>query len=70
MIDRLVLGLVLFVVGCNGLFPDKPQSTEPTVKQLKAKARERQLSEICQRRKGQKQSKVVKEMCAGWQKHQ
>jgi hypothetical protein len=69
MLDRLILGVVLSVVGCNGLLPAKPESTELTVKQLKARAKERQLSEICLRKKPNKQSETVKKLCKGWRKY-
>jgi hypothetical protein len=69
MIDRLILSVALMATGWNGLFPDKPQSTELTVRQLKAKAKERQLSEICLRKKPNKQSETVKKLCKGWRKY-
>jgi hypothetical protein len=46
MIDRLILGVVLSVAGWNGLFPEPPPPLT-----LKQKAKERQLSEICSRKK-------------------
>jgi hypothetical protein len=62
MIDRLILSVAMAVTGWNGLFPEPPAVQGPlTTKQLKQKAKERQLSAICQRKKGQKQSKTVKE---------
>jgi hypothetical protein len=47
MLDRLILGVVLSVVGCNGLFSEP---TPPVEKTLKQKAKERQQSEICLRK--------------------
>jgi len=64
MIDRLILGVVLSVVGCNGLFPEPPPPLT-----LKQKAKERQLSEICSRKKPNKQSETVKKLCKGWRKY-
>jgi len=63
MIDRLILGVVLSVVGWNGLFPEPPPPLT-----LKQKAKERQLSEICSRKK--KQSDTVKRMCKQWKEQQ
>jgi len=68
MIDRLILSAVLSTVGFNGLFPDPPPP--PTPLTLKQKAKERSISGVCERRKGQKQSKTVKEMCEKWRNHE
>ncbi len=67
MIDRLILGAVLSVVGCNGLFPEP---TPPVEKTLKQKAKERQLSEICLRKDKRHQTDTVKRMCKRWKEQQ
>ena len=67
MIDRLILGAVLSVVGCNGLFPEP---TPPVEKTFKQKAQERQQSEICLRKNNKHQSETVKRMCKQWKEQQ
>ena len=62
MIDRLILGVVLSVVGCNGLFPAPPPPVTPLT--LKEKAKMKSVSAVCER-KG-KQTKTVKKMCKRW----
>jgi hypothetical protein len=67
MIDRLVLGVILSVVGINGLLPPDPPSHVPlTTQQLKIKAVQRSVSEMCQR-KGRK-SERVKAICKRWER--
>jgi hypothetical protein len=66
MIDRLILGAVLSVVGCNGLF----FATPPVEKTLKQKAKERQQSEICLRKDKRHQTDTVKRMCKRWKEQQ
>jgi len=65
MIDRLILGVVLSVAGWNGLFPEPPPPLT-----LKQKAKERQLSEICSRKKPNKQTDTVKRICKQWKEQQ
>jgi hypothetical protein len=65
MIDRLILGVVLSVVGCNGLFPEPPPA--PTPLTLKQKAKMKSVSGVCERKKGQKQSKTVQQLCKRWE---
>ena len=67
MIDRLILGVVLSVVGCNGLFSEP---TPPVEKTLKQKAKERQQSEICLRKDKRHQTDTVKHMCKRWKEQQ
>ena len=67
MIDRLILGVVLSVVGCNGLFSEP---TPPVEKTLKQKAKERQQSEICLRKDKRHQTDTVKRMCKRWKEQQ
>jgi hypothetical protein len=66
MIDRLILGVVLSVVGCNGLFPEPRPA--PTPYTLKQKAKMKSVSAVCERTKGKKQSKTVREMCKRWER--
>ena len=66
MIDRLILGAVLSVVGCNVLF----FATPPVEKTLKQKAKERQQSEICLRKDKRHQTDTVKRMCKRWKEQQ
>ena len=68
MIDRLILSAVLGTVGFNGLFPDPPPPPAPLT--LKQKAKERSVSAVCNRKKGQKQSKTVEELCKRWEQQQ
>ena len=67
MIDRLILGVVLSVVGCNGLFSEQ---TPPVEKTLRQKAKERQQSEICLRKDKRHQTDTVKHMCKRWKEQQ
>jgi hypothetical protein len=66
MLDKLILSAVLGTVGFNGFFPDPPQA--PATLTLKEKAKEKSISAVCQRTKGQKQSKTVKELCERWER--
>jgi hypothetical protein len=68
MLDRLILSAVLTTVGFNGLFPDPPPP--PTPLTLKQKAKERSISGVCERKRGQKQSENVKRMCQRWKEQQ
>jgi hypothetical protein len=67
VLDRLILGVVLSVVGCNGLFSEP---TPPVEKTLKQKAKERQQSEICLRKDKRHQTDTVKRMCKRWKEQQ
>jgi hypothetical protein len=62
MIDRLIVSALLSVTGYNGLFPDPP----PTLT-LKQKAKERSISEMCDRKS---KSKTVKDLCRRWKEQQ
>lgn len=60
--DRLLVGVACCWFGMAGLLP----VTEPpplTLKELKFKAKQKQLSNICDRKK---KSPKVKEMCKKW----
>jgi len=60
MIDRIILSAVLATVGVNGLFPDPP-----TPMSLKEKAKEKSISEMCDRKP---KSKEAKDLCRRWKK--
>jgi hypothetical protein len=62
VIDRLILSAVLSVTGYNGLFPEPP----PTLT-LKQKAKERSISEMCDRKS---KSKKTKDLCKRWKEQQ
>jgi hypothetical protein len=64
MIDKLILSAVLGTVGFNGLFPDPPQPITPW--QLQEKAKEKSISEMCDRKP---KSKTAKDLCRRWRKH-
>lgn len=61
MIDRLILSAVMGITGYNGLFPDPP--LPPTLKQ---KAKERSISEMCDRKP---KSREAKDLCKRWRTH-
>jgi hypothetical protein len=63
MIDRLILSAVLGTIGWNGLFPDPPPSPAPLT--LKQKAKERSVSEMCNRKN--KKSTQAKKICKRWE---
>jgi hypothetical protein len=60
MIDRLILGVALSVVGCNGLFPEP--STPLT---LKEKAKMQSVGKVCMKKN--KQTLQVKRLCQRWE---
>jgi len=62
MIDRILLSAVLSLTGYNGLFPEpSPPLT------LKQKAKERSISEMCDRKS---KSKTTKDLCKRWKEQQ
>jgi hypothetical protein len=61
MIDKIILSAVLGTVGFNGLFPDTPQPLAPW--QLQQKAKEKSISEMCDRKP---KSKSTKDLCRRW----
>ena len=65
MIDKLILSAVLGTVGFNGLFPDPPQPITPW--QLQEKAKEKSISEMCDRKP---KSKTAKDLCRRWKEQQ
>jgi len=62
MIDRLILSALLGTVGWHGLFPDPPPPLT-----LKQKAKERSISNMCDRKS---KSKEVKDLCRRWKEQQ
>ena len=64
MLDRLIFGAVMGISGWTNLFPDTPKPLTPW--QLQVKAKEKSVSEVCQKRK--KQSKTVQQLCKKWDK--
>jgi hypothetical protein len=64
MIDKIILSAVLGIVGVNGFFPDTPQSLTPM--QLQVQAKEKSISEMCDRKP---KSKEAKDLCRRWRKH-
>ena len=65
MLDRLILGAVLGTVGWQSLFPDTPKPFTPW--QLQAKAKEKSISEMCNRKP---KSKAAKDLCRRWKEQQ
>jgi hypothetical protein len=63
MIDRLILGVALSVVGWNGLFPDPPPPV--THLTLKQKAKDRSINAMCDRKT---KSSAAKDLCKRWRK--
>lgn len=64
MIDRLILSAVLGIIGWNGLFPSDPPPL--TAAQLQVKAKAKQISALCDRKK---KSKQVRKICKRWGQH-
>jgi hypothetical protein len=63
MIDRLILGVALSVVGCNGLFPAPPPPVTPLT--LKQKAKMQSVGKVCMKKN--KQTVTVKQLCKRWE---
>ena len=63
MLDRLILSAALSVTGYNGLFPDPSAPLTPS--QLQVKAKEKSISEMCDRKP---KSRQAKELCKRWEK--
>ena len=61
MISRVILCVMMGGVGLNNLYLDAPKPLTPA--QLQVKAKKKQVSEICKKKK---KSKVVKKMCKQW----
>ena len=65
MIDKIIISAVLGITGWTNLYPDPPKPLTPW--QLQVKAKEKSVSEVCDKRK--KQSKTVKQLCKRWEKY-
>ena len=65
MIDRLILSAVLGTIGWQSLFPDTPQPL--TQAQLRVQAKEKSISEMCDRKP---KSKTARDLCRRWTKQQ
>jgi len=65
MIDKIIFSALLGTVGFNGLFPDPPQPLTAT--QLQVKAKEKSISEMCNRKP---KSREAKDLCRRWKKQQ
>jgi len=63
MIDKIIISAILGTVGFNGLFPDTPQPITPW--QLQVQAKEKSISEMCDRKP---KSKEAKDLCRRWRK--
>ena len=63
MIDRIIVGAVLSFVGWNGMFPEPP--TAPTPHTLRMQAKEKSISEMCDRKP---KSRAAKDLCRRWRK--
>ena len=62
MLDRLILSAVLGTVGFNGLFPEPPAPMT-----LQQKAKDKSISQVCEKKK---KSKQLKKLCERWGKHE
>jgi hypothetical protein len=62
MLDRLILSAVLGVAGFSGLFPEPPAPMT-----LQQKAKDRSVSQVCEKKK---KSKQLKKLCERWGKHE
>jgi hypothetical protein len=62
VISRVILCVVMGGVGLNNIYPEPPKPL--TAAQLRAKAKQKSVSNVC---KGKKKSKTVKEMCKKWE---
>jgi hypothetical protein len=62
MLDRLILSAVLGVAGFSGLFPEPP-----TPMTLQQKAKDKSVSQVCEKKK---KSKQLKKLCERWGKHE
>ena len=63
MIDRIIVGAVLSFVGWNGMFPEPP--TAPTPHTLRMQAKEKSISEMCDRKP---KGRAAKDLCRRWRK--
>ena len=64
MIDRLLVASICTWLGVTGLIPDPPKQPL-TPSQLQVKAKEKSISEMCDRKP---KSKQAKDLCKRWEK--
>jgi len=62
VISRVILCVIMGGVGVNNMYPEPPKPL--TAAQLQAKAKKKQTSNICNKKK---KTKTVKEMCQRWE---
>lgn len=67
MISRVILMGIFGAMGLRNLYPPEPEPTVLTPVQLRERAKQRSISEIC--KKNKKQSKAVKDLCKRWGNH-
>lgn len=67
MIDKLILSAVMGITGWTTLYPEPPKPLTPW--QLQVKAKQASVSAVCEKKKGRKQSKTVKQLCKRWGEH-
>jgi hypothetical protein len=67
MISRVILMGIFGVMGLRNLYPIDPEPIVLTPVQLRERAKQKSVSEVCRRNK--KQSKTVKDLCKRWEKH-
>jgi hypothetical protein len=70
MIDRLILGVVLSVVGWNGLFPAPTPPVTPKTLKAKSKRTISKVKSVLSARQKQNQSKTVQRICKRWKEQQ
>ena len=66
MIDRLLIASICTWLGFAGLIPASPKPSL-TPSQLQVKAKEKSISEMCNRKP---KSKEAKDLCRRWKKQQ
>lgn len=68
MISRVILLGIVGAIGLRNLYPIEPEPVVFTPTQLRERAKQKSISEMC--KKNRKQSKVVKDLCKQWGKTQ
>jgi hypothetical protein len=68
VISRIILLGIAGAIGLRNLYPIDSAPVVLTQTQLKERAKQKSVSEIC--KKNKKQSKVVKDLCKQWGKTQ
>ena len=67
MISRVILLGIFGVMGLRNLYPIDPEPIVLTPVQLRERAKQKSVSEVC--KKNKKQSKTVRDLCKQWGKH-